>query len=42
MLMYMVILTYFIEIGHAVEHARDGNREGDKNHALSISDDHGK
>ena len=38
----MVILTYFIDTDHAVENARDGNSEGNKNHALSIPDDHGK
>ena len=38
----MVILTYFTDIDHAVENVRDGNSEGNKYHALAISDDHGK
>ena len=38
----MVILTYFIDIGHAVYNMRDDNSEGNKNSVLSISDDHGK
>ena len=38
----MVILTYFIDIDHAVQNARDDNSEGNKNTVLSISDDHGK
>ena len=38
----MDILTYFIDIDHAVHNTRGDNREGDKNNMLSISDDHGK
>ena len=38
----MVILTYFIDIDHAVEYARDSNSEHNKNSVLSMSVDHGK
>ena len=38
----MVILTYFIDIDHAVHNMRDDNSEGDKNGISSIYDDHGK
>ena len=39
---YKFILTYFIDTDHAVQNARDGNSDGNKNNVLSISDDHGK
>ena len=38
----MVILTYFIDIDHAVHNTRDDNSEGDQNSVLSIHDELGK